>query len=248
VKLNHKTAIRYVVSYSYLINRFLRWYLHKHPLRNIGGVWQVDEKYVTLQGVGFWLLSILDLETQFILLLKIIKSRTVSNLANALQEAKMLARKTPIVVETDALPQYSKAVRRVFGDTGHWRTKKTSWYGINNLVENLNSILQAWLGTRKGFHSLMTSQLIVDGLWIQQNFVKRSTSQYLLHQTRAEAAGFDIKLNKPWTELLAYSEKAALLGHIPWRIQPVYPAIQTELDFWLSSPNLEQQHPVLAIP
>jgi transposase-like protein len=225
-----------------MISRFLKWYLHKHRLRNVGDVWQVDEKYVSVLGIGFWLLSIVDIETEFILVLKIIKSRTVSNLANALQEARLLVRKSPIVVETDALTGYRKAVRRVFGEICHWRAKKSSWYGINNLVENLNSVLQAWLCAHKGFHSLMTAQFIADGLWIQYNFVKRSTSQYLLHQTRAESAGFDIRLIKPWTELLILAEKAALLGHIPTvrHIEPAYLTIQTELDPWLSSPNLEQ--------
>lgn len=241
MKLGHKTAVRYAIAYSYLISRFLRWYLHKHRLHNIGDEWQVDEKYISLLGVGFWLLCIIDLETEFVLVMKVIRSRTVSNLANALQEAKLLVGKCPIVVETDAYPHYRKAIRRVFGDITHWRAKKTQWYGINNLAENLNSILQAWLASRKGFHSLMTAQLIADGLWIQYNFVRRSTSQYLLEQTRAETAGFGIKLVKPWTELLTMAEKAAILGCIPPRIEPGHLAIQVELDRWMAGPDPEQE-------
>jgi transposase-like protein len=239
MRIGHTTPLNYAIAYSYLIFRFLVWYLQKHPLKNVGDIWQVDEKQISVAGFTFWLLCVIDVTTEFVLVMKVFRSRTAANLANALYEAQRLVRKSPLVVETDALRQYRKCIRRVFGLACHWRAKKTEWYGINNLVENLNSILEAWIKVHKGFHSLWTAQFIVDGIWIHHNFVKKTTSQYPLHTTTAETAGFDIELTKPWTQLISLAEKAALLGRIPRGIEPAKLAVQTELDEW-TDPQMEQ--------
>lgn len=253
MRIAQKAIFGYIIAYSYVISRFLRWYLQKHPLRNLRDtrnprIWQVDEKQVSILGITFWLMSVIDLTTEFIIVLKVFRSRTNENLANALRESKRLVGRIPKVVETDAYRGYSKAVRRVFGDVTHWKAKKGEWYGINNLVENFNSILEAWMKPHKSFHSLWTAQLIADGLWVQYNFVRKSTSQYLLGQTRAETAGFDLKLEKPWTELVSLAERAALLGHIPRRMQPEPAKVQMEMDEYLPSPNAEQATPVPDAP
>ena len=87
------------------------------------------------------------------------------------------------------------------------------------------------------------SRLIVHGLWIQHNFVKPTTSQYLIRSSTAQTAGFDIELNRPWTQLIALAERVALLGHIPTPMQAGLLAVQAELDRWLPSPNPEQPIP-----
>lgn len=248
MKISHTTALKYAIVYAYLVFRFLTWYLQKRPLRNLGDIWQVDEKQISVAGLTFWLVCVVDLTTEFILVLKVVRSRSVENLANALREAKRLAKKAPVLVETDGYPHYRAAIRRVFGEICRWRAKKSEWFGINNLVEVLNSILEAWIRIHKGFHSLWTPQFIVHGLWIQHNFVKPTTSQYLIRSTTAETAGFDIELTRPWTQLISLAERVALLGHIPTRIQAGPPAVQTELDRWLPSPNPEQPIPALDSP
>jgi len=245
VKIGHTTSFKYAIVYSYLIFRFLVWYLQKRPLRNVGPIWQVDEKQISVCGHVFWLVCVVDLTTEFVLVLKVIPNRTVANLTNALLEARRIAGKVPGLVETDALKGYRKAVTKCFGDIPHWRAKKSEWYGINNLAENLNSKLEGWIRIHKGFHSLITAQLIANGLWIHHNFVKRTTSQYLVHRTTAQAAGFDIELTKPWSQLITLAEKAALLARIPRPLEAGILAIQTELDRWFPSPKQEQ--PIVAL-
>jgi len=232
-KLSPDTILDYAVAFPHLISRFLHWIMQMYGLPNVGNHWQVDEKPVMVQGVQCWILAVIDVTTEFVLVLRFIRSRTIENLENGLREARLLAKKCPLITETDALSGYDKAVRRALGDATHWKVKKSEWYGVNNLIETFNSRLEAFFRVRKGLHEFNTAQHILDGVWIHETVVKKSKSQYLLHQTTAQAAGLGIKLKRPWTDLLSLAEKAALKGHIKF----LRPARQKHMDQWLSTPK-----------
>jgi len=236
-QVNVSTILDYVEAYPYLVSRFLCWVCQKYGLPNIGSIWQVDEKPVTVAGMQFWIMAVVDVTTQFVLVLRVFKGRTVENLANALREARLLAKKSPLIVETDALTAYPKAIRRALGDVTHWRVKKSEWYGVNNLVEHFNSKLEAWLRRKKRLHELNTAQHLMDGVWIHHNFGRPSTSQFLLKQRPSEVAGFPIRFERPWTDSLITAERAAQLGHIRFSS----PKWQEHIDQWVASPTAKHR-------
>ena len=197
IKISERTIQRWVDEYSELIERLTKT-LHY----NLGDIWSLDELYIknypTNSGIkkstknkndDYYVFAVLDNSTGVILASEVEKSKFGYDGTNMLNNAILLAQRTPNVVITDKLNGYKTAFANsvqsenpdavLVADAGI-----NGKHVNNNKRERLNGELKDCLHRARGFRSEFPG--LVRLTIIYHNFIHKSRRG---HITPAEAAG-----------------------------------------------------------
>jgi len=193
--VNRSSVYRWIVRYTSEAIRRLE------PLKPIvGDTWVVDETVVKVAGSNIWFWDIIDEDTRFLLASHLSKTRAITDVMTVMHRAWKRAGKAPKFIISDNLGVYPDGIERIFGaDAKHIQSEGIRADINTNLIERFHSTLKERTKVLRGFKTLDSAELILDGFLIHYNFFRPHMS--LRDNTPAEVA--EIKSPcRNWTELV----------------------------------------------
>lgn len=193
--VDQSTVYRWVIKYTVKAVNTL-----EQLKPQVSDAWVVDETVIKVGGRNLWFIDIIDEGTRFLLASYLSRHRTSEDIAFVMKLAWERAGKIPRVVISDGWWAYQDGVERVFGaDAKHIRSKGFTEEINTNLIERFHGTLKDRTKVLRGFKTLDTAQLLLDGFLVHYNFFRPHMS--LLDKTPAEVAGIRAPY-KNWTELV----------------------------------------------
>lgn len=191
------TVYRWVIDYTVKATNTL-----EIVKAEVSDTWVVDETVVKVGGRKMWFIDLIDEGTRFLLASYLSELRTSEDIAFVMKLAWEKSGKIPRVIISDGWHGYLDGIERVFGaDAKHIRSKGFT-KGINtNLIERFHGTLKDRVKVLRGFKTVDTAQLLLDGFLVHYNFFRPHMS--LLDKTPAEVAGISVPYTN-WTELVIY--------------------------------------------
>lgn len=176
----------------------------------VGKVWVADETVLKIAGKNIWFWDIIDAKTRFLLGSHISRTRTIKDARILMEKASQRAGgMTPDVILTDKLAAYLDGIERTFGaDTKHIPIKGLTAMMNTNLIERFHGTLKDRTKVMRGFYSVDTARLLLDGWLVHYNYFRPHES--LNGRTPAEAAGIK-DADKNWMDVV---RNAASRHHI----------------------------------
>ncbi len=166
----------------------------KRVKANVGFEWDTDELKTLFGGEYWWLWSVMDRKTRFILAAHLSRERTIKDAVALFKKAKANANKEPKIIKTDGMRSYADGIKTVFHNTDHVVSQGIREEVNNNLSERLQGSFRQRIKTMRGMEKRLTAQEYVDGWVFDFNFMKKHES--LGGDTSAEAAG--VTKQVPW--------------------------------------------------
>jgi putative transposase len=193
--VNRSTVYRWMVKYT------LKAFEYLEPLiPKVGVTWVVDETVIKIGGHNWWLWDIIDDETRFLLASHISESRARMDVVDVMRKAWQRTGEAPEWIISDGLGVYPDGIERVFGSYAKHIQSKGFTEDINtNLIERFHGTIKERTKVLRGFKTLDTGELIIDGFFIHYNFFRPHMT--LANKTPAEVAGIKAPV-KNWTELV----------------------------------------------
>lgn len=193
--VNPSTVYRWIIRYTNEAVRILE------PLKpTVSDTWVVDETVVKVGGHNFWFLDIIDEGTRFLLASYLSRHRGILDVATVMRRAWRRTGKAPKFIISDSWGTYPDGIERVFGAYSKHIQAKGFTAEINtNLIERFHGTIKERTKVLRGFKTLDTAELILDGFLINYNFFRPHMT--LNNKTPAEVAGIKAPV-KNWTELI----------------------------------------------
>lgn len=194
--INPSTVYRWVLEYSQHAIDILKVYKPK-----VGDTWVVDETVIDVGGKNTWFWDVIDEKTRFLLASHLSSQRTIVDVSAVMREAWQRADKAPHFILSDGLKAYPDGIERVFGADAHHIKSEGFTEDINtNLIERFHGTLKGRTKILRGFKTLDTAELILDGFIINYNFF-RPHMTLGGDTTPAQEAGIKLPF-KTWEGLL----------------------------------------------
>jgi transposase-like protein len=166
----------------------------------VGNTWVVDETGIDINGKNVWFWDIIDEKTRFLLASHLSSLRSIEDASIILKKAWDRAGKYPDFILSDKWRAYNKAFKKVFGSHAEHIKSEGFTEAINtNLIERFHSTLKERTKVLRGFKSVETAKLILDGFIINYNFFRPHMT--LKNTTPAQEAGIKLPF-KTWEGLL----------------------------------------------
>lgn len=192
--VNQSTVYRWVVSYTEKAIHALEVLKLK-----VSGIWIADETAIKFNNRLHWLWDIIDSDTRFLLATHLSPNRGTREARMLMQMASSRAGKVPKVVVTDKLAAYLDGIEIPFGaETEH---VQSSPFGEDStsLIERFHGTIKDRTKVIRGFKTLSTASLILDGFTVHYNFFRPHMS--LDGKTPAQVAGIETPF-RTWTEFV----------------------------------------------
>ena len=197
LEIAHTTLFYWIKKYIIIMDEYTRQFKPQ-----LGGLWNVDEMMISVNGDWFYLWNVIDDETRFHLASVISKERKIADARKVLITAKKRSHgKKPSFIITDGLKSYVKAIDEEFHTVKHG-TIHVSNVGIrgkhfdkddfdNNLVERLHGTIRERNKTQRGLKDEYSA--FIRGHQVYYNFIRPHGSLYGL--TPAESANINLNLS-----------------------------------------------------
>ena len=197
----------WIRKYAEVAYRKLRSY---RPV--VGNKWIINENELTFNRQKIWIFTVIDIETEFFLSLRVSESRTSHDLQIVLQKAVEFSGKVPLVMATDKLVDLLKDIRFV---DYYGRTCTIDKIGrlppqavrFKDVKEDLNQRI-----LRRNFKSVKSLTIFMNRLLIHHNFFSQYDS--IKGKTPAQAAGI-LYPYRSWADVIRQptSKYAELRSH-----------------------------------
>ena len=193
--VNPSTVYRWIIRYTNQAISLLE------PLKPIvSDTWVVDETVIKVAGKNLWFFDLIDEGTKFLLASHLTRHRGILDVATIMHRAWKRADKAPKIIISDSLGIYPDGIERVFGAYSKHIQSRGFTEEINtNLIERFHGTLKDRTKVLRGFKTLDTAELMLDGFLIHYNFFRPHMT--LRNKTPAEVAGIKAPV-KNWTELV----------------------------------------------
>jgi len=193
--VNESTVYRWVMSYTEKAVNILGKLRPK-----VSDTWVVDETVIKVGGDNWWFWDVIDEDTRFLLTSHLSLSRTTRDASSLMEKAWKRTNKAPKVIISDKLYAYLDGIETVFGaDTEHIQSKGMTADINTNLIERFHGTLKDRTKVIRGFKTIETALVILDGFLIHYNFFRPHMT--LRNQTPAEIAGIKLPY-KTWVEFV----------------------------------------------
>lgn len=169
--------------------------------------WVADETAIKIDERLYWIWDIIDIDTRFLLATYLSPRRGTQEAKTLMELAAKRAGKAPGRVYTDKLAGYLDGIELAFGaDTEHITGSPFEVDNDNNIIERMQGTIKDRTKVIRGFKTVPTAKLILDGFLIHYNFFRPHMSLKELppkglDKTPAEVAKV-IRPVKNWTELV----------------------------------------------
>jgi len=174
---------------------------------DVGDVWIADETVLKIGGRNVWFWDIIDAKTRFLLASHISTKRTTADALTLMKLAEQRAGKVPELVFTDKLQAYTDGIELAFGaETKHIPSKGFVAPMNTNMIERFHGTLKDRTKVMRGFKSIKTARLILDGWLVHYNFFR--PHEGLKDRTPAEVAGIKFAF-KDWADVVRGSGRVS---------------------------------------
>jgi putative transposase len=189
------TVYRWVMSYTEKAINILGKLQPK-----VSDTWVVDETVIKVGGTNWWFWDVIDEDTRFLIASHLSLSRTTRDASSLMEKAWRRADKAPKVIISDRLRAYLDGIEIVFGaDTEHIQSEGMTGDINTNLIERFHGTLKDRTKVLRGFKTVDTALIILDGFLIHYNFFRPHMS--LKDKTPADVAGIKSPY-KTWTDFV----------------------------------------------
>lgn len=193
--VNESTVYRWVMSYTEKAVSILGKLKPK-----VSNTWVVDETVIKVSGGNWWFWDVIDEGTRFLLASHLSISRTTRDASSLIQKAWKRASKAPKTIISDKLYAYLDSIETIFGaDTEHIQSKGMTAEINTNLIERFHGTLKERTKVIRGFKTIETALVILDGFLVHYNFFRPHMT--LNNKTPAEVAGIK-SLYRTWTDFV----------------------------------------------
>ncbi len=198
--VNPSTVYRWVIKYTIKALALLEDLKPK-----VSDTWVVDETVLKVAGHKVWFWDIIDDGTRFLIASFLSQTRGMPDVVTVMRRAWERTDKAPKTIISDGLKVYPDGIDRVFGSySKHIQTKGFTEDINTNLIERFHGTLKERTKVLRGFKTLDTAELILDGFLINYNFFRPHMT--LKNKTPAQVAGIESPV-KNWTELVSYAKR-----------------------------------------
>lgn len=200
-KVSHVTVYFWIRKYSQMISNFVDT-LPIQPTR----IWNADETVLFFRKHPHWMWSVIDKDSRFLIAEHLTRFRSVLDTDNVFLRSRKLVKEDPKVVVTDKFTGYKKMIEQNFPNAEH-----KSFAGIrgrvhNNMIERFNGNVKERYKVMRGFHSLESARIILDGWRAYYNFIRPHMGINGNTPSKAVGIGLDLKNNR-WLSLIEKSVK-----------------------------------------
>ena len=164
---------------------------------SVGDRWVGDELQLRVDGRPFWLWSVMDAKTRYILSIHLTPRRTKEAAAVTIRKAIEAAGKQPKSFVSDQLGSYIQPLKMLSPRTKHVAVEGLDAEPNNNLSERLQGTFRDRTKVARGFKSQETGQAFLEGWAADYNLCRPHMS--LDDRTPAEVAGVEAPF-KTWRE------------------------------------------------
>jgi transposase-like protein len=186
--------------------RFTKEALNKtkelHP--KVGDKWIADETVLKIGGKNIWCWDIIDAKTRYLLAIHLSQTRTTQDAKKLMEKALFVASKPPKLILTDALRAYIDGIELAFGsETTHIQSKPFADADLStNLIERFHSTLKTRTDIIRGFDSISSSRLLLNGFVFNYNYLR--PHEGINNKTPAELANIKLPYRN-WAEVVKFS-------------------------------------------
>jgi putative transposase len=202
-QVNESTVYRWVMSYT---QKAIKEFDNYHP--KVSDIWVADETAIKFQNDLFWIWDIIDTRTRFLLASYLSPNRGTKEARILMESAlKRAGGISPKKIATDKLAAYLDGIELTFGsDTRHIQSSPFEIDNDNNFIERMQGTIKDRTKVVRGFKSVETARIIIDGFLIHYNFFKPHLGIKDLppkghDKTPAEVAGIKLPF-KTWTDFV----------------------------------------------
>ena len=182
--------------------------LEDHPAHT-SGKWVADETQVKVGGESYWLWSIMDAGTRYVLAVHLSPNRDTRAAVAVMRKAMASADGPPKSITSDKLGSYVPVIKQVFPDADHIQSEGIKAELNNNLSERLQRTIKHRQKTLRGLDNLESGQQYLDGWAINYNLFREHEG--VNGKTPAEMAG----VNPPFDDWDGVVRDAAVKGRRP---------------------------------
>jgi putative transposase len=194
-EVNESTVYRWIFSYT---NKALNYFDTLQP--QVSDNWLCDETVLKIAGRNVWFWDVIDEDTRFLLASHLSDTRGIHDVMTVMHRSQKKAGKNPHFILTDALGVYPDGIERIFGaESKHIQMKGITSEINTNIIERFHSTIKERTKVMRGFKSLDTAELIMDGFLVHYNYFRPHMS--LDNSTPAEVAKIKIPF-KTWTDFV----------------------------------------------
>jgi len=166
----------------------------------VSNTWIADETYIKFNDKNYLLWDIIDFETRFLLASYLSPNRGTKEAEQLMKLASERAGKAPKLILTDSLAAYIDGIELTFGsETKHIQSSPFEKENDTNRIERMQGTIKDRTKIVRGFKSLETARIILNGFLIHYNFFRPHLSLKELppkgiDKTPAEVAKIKIPL------------------------------------------------------
>ena len=148
--------------------------------------WHADETIIKIHGKKYYVWTLIDSETRYIIDYHLTESRDASE-AFALFYSAKHKHGSPKSIVSDRLPSYNTPVKSVFYNSKHIKVQKFSDDITNNLIESFFSKFKAHYKAHRGLKSFHSVNKLLTCFFFFYNYIRPHGS--LSNKTPARVAG-----------------------------------------------------------
>lgn len=204
IKVSHVTILTYLKKGVEQVRKFTDVLTPQ-----LGRTWCVDETMVACRDQPHnkaWFWSMMDEQTRFLLAVKTSPTRTQKDCDELFAKALSVSGKQPKEITSDGLYAYVNSKKKYFRNAYHNRDFSFKKNPTNNLIESYHSgTVKQRLKPMRGFSKFNSSQILLDGLAIHHNYIRKHSS---LNSTPAKKAEIGLPESCSWIDLLQLSDES----------------------------------------
>jgi len=193
--ISKKTLWQWVLGFSQLGS------LYAKALKpTLGRTWIADETAIFIDGEQWWFWDMIDEKTRFLIASHLSKTRGILRAERLMMLAASRSGVAPKEIRTDALKDYIKAVKNVFGSATHLVSHGFDSATNTNMIERFHGTIKQRTKVMRHFKIPECASVVLDGFMTHYNFLKEHDA--LSRMTPASAAGIDVGIGN-WGDLIA---------------------------------------------
>ncbi len=167
-KISHVAIYKWIKNFGPLFKKISEKYMPTDL--NSSDEWHVDETVIKISGKRYYIWTLIDSETRFVLDWFLTTSRQAASAFNLFAKVKDKFG-SPSKIVSDRLPSYTIPTKVVFDKAKH--IKVQSWYDetTNNLIESFFKRFKHKYKTCHGFKSEASVQALLQGFFFFYNYI-----------------------------------------------------------------------------
>lgn len=185
-KISHVSIYNWIKGFGSVFKEISKKYLPKNL--SDSDEWHVDETLIKIQAQKYYIWTVIDAETRFVIDWYLTTSRATTSAFHLFDKIKNMHGSTSTIV-SDRLPSYTIPTKIIFSESKHTKVESLWSETNNNLIESFFKTFKHKYKTCHGLKSYESVKNFLDGFFFFYNYVKPHSN--LNNETPARVAGVE---------------------------------------------------------